>query len=126
MIELFQNLNWITIGNHNITTIALFGLIGTFVGYWARWAWSKDDNISMRIYMFGNGKGVSRALLILGASVGTIAAAGIPEGMDFSAAAHLGFLGGLAVPQKVEDRQKEMEEETKQKFKKFTSGESQQ
>ena len=120
MIELFSNLNWVEIGNSNIATIIIFGLIGTFSGYLGRWAWSKDNELGIGSYMFGSGKAVARATLTLGAAIATMYATGIHEGMDFPAAAYAGFLGGLAVPQRVEDRQKELEEERQEKFKKFT------
>lgn len=116
MIELFQNLDWVEIGNHNLTTIVLFGLVGTVLGYWGRWAWSENDDVKLGSYMFGNGKAVSRALLVFGASVVGIYAAGIPANMDFSAAAYTGLGLGLAVPNKVDSKEEQLIKEEAEKL----------
>ena len=118
MIELLQNLNWVEIGNHNLTTIGLFGLIGTVLGYWGRWAWSDNDDVRLGYYMFGNGKAISRALLVFGASVVGIYAAGIPDNMAFSAAAYTGLGLGLAVPAKVDSKEEELIKAEASKLKK--------
>lgn len=112
MIELFNNTNWLEVINSNIFTIAIFSLVGTFIGYWGRWAWSDNSRqIDLRLYMFGNWKAVSRALMTLGGILLAMIATGIPDNMDFHSAAYMGFLAGAAVPQKVEEKLQELKKE---------------
>ena len=94
-----------------VVLLTACSILGTVYAYLQKWAWSKDRDsakaVGLRTYLFGDGRAVARSFTKLIGALAVTVTVDMTAGMDVTSVIVLGFGIGLAIPEKVEQQEKE-------------------